>query len=204
MKAIGPAGFRWFPRGAEVKRYDEAALEVGVASYDKAVVAAGNVAVKNEVQVVGYFAKSNKPVFNYLVKGERLEGFLAEQVAKYKSILEGRAARAADRAKKMAEPVDLKVGDVLSSSWGYDQTNVEFWEVLELIGKRSVVIREIAQESIADSQGFMSDRVKPVLGKYVGEPMRKLVGPSGGVKVSNCASAYKCDPNESKYRSWYA
>lgn len=201
---IRAAGYRWFPKDAVRADHPEAGLEVGIASYERAKVAAGNVALKGEYQVVGYFAKSNKPAFNYLVKADRLEGFLAEQVAKYKSILDGRAARAAERAAKLAEPQPYKVGDVLYSSWGYDQTNVEFYEVVDVVGKRSVVVRELAQEAIAGSEGFMCSRVKPVLGKYVGEPMRKLVGPSGAVKVSNCASAFPCDPNESKYSSWYA
>ena len=33
-----------------------------------------------------------------------------------------------------AERDGLKVGDVLRSSWGYDQTNVDYYEVVELVG----------------------------------------------------------------------
>jgi len=53
-----------------------------------------------------------------------------------------------------------KVGDILVSSWGYDQTNVDFYAVTKVSGKR-VWIREIA----ADYQetGFMSGKTWPAM-----------------------------------------
>ena len=37
----------------------------------------------------------------------------------------------------------VKVGDIFESSWGYDQTNVDFFQVVKLVGKTSVRVREV-------------------------------------------------------------
>ena len=38
------------------------------------------------------------------------------------------------------KPHSLKVGDILYCSWGYDQTNVDYFKVSEVIGKRKIKI----------------------------------------------------------------
>mgnify|MGYP001588521021 CR=1 FL=1 len=47
--------------------------------------------------------------------------------------------QAAAKKAKMAEPIKLAVGDVLRSSWGYDQSNIDYYEVVALKGKRGDV-----------------------------------------------------------------
>ena len=39
----------------------------------------------------------------------------------------------------------LKVGDILSSSWGYDQTNVEFYEIVGTRGRGVLIRRPTSQ-----------------------------------------------------------
>jgi hypothetical protein len=43
-----------------------------------------------------------------------------------------------------------KVGDVVMNTWGYEQTNVEFYQVLEVKNK-SLVVREICADVVKDS-----------------------------------------------------
>jgi hypothetical protein len=76
---------------------------------------------------------------------------------------------------------DLKVGDVVRSSWGYDQTNVNHYQITKLIGKRTVEVRELAEHE--ESTGDMSGRVAPVWGEFVGEPMRRTVDRHGHVNI---------------------
>lgn len=38
----------------------------------------------------------------------------------------------------------IKVGDIFYTSWGYEQTNIDFFQVVALKGKTQVVIREVA------------------------------------------------------------
>lgn len=68
------------------------------------------------------------------------------------------------------------VGDILNTCWGYDQTNREFFEVVEVKGKW-LILREIAQERVGD--GFCSGKCVPLPGQYVGEPIRRLAGEHG-------------------------
>ena len=54
-----------------------------------------------------------------------------------------------------------QVGDILVSTWGYDQTNVDFWRVVGLTpsGKSARII-PVAQRVVDYSQG--SEQVVPV------------------------------------------
>lgn len=76
---------------------------------------------------------------------------------------------------------DLQVGDVVRSSWGYDQTNVNHYQVTKLIGKRTVEVRELAKHQ--DATGHMSGRVAPVWGEFIGEAMRRTVDKYGHVNI---------------------
>ena len=38
---------------------------------------------------------------------------------------------------------DVKVGDIFACSWGYEQTNVDFVQVVELKGKSSAIVRGV-------------------------------------------------------------
>ena len=53
-----------------------------------------------------------------------------------------------------------KVGDILHHSWGYDQTNCDFYQVVE-VKKASVVLRPIYAKPVEGSQGFMSESLMP-------------------------------------------
>jgi hypothetical protein len=97
----------------------------------------------------------------------------------------------------MPNPVDLgvKVGDIFYSSWGYDQTNVEFYEVVRLTGA-SVVVREVAQQ--VERSSPPQDYVVPVPGDYIGPEMTKRIqngGPDGKhyFTVNSSASAWLWD-----------
>lgn len=63
----------------------------------------------------------------------------------------------------------FNVGDILYQSWGYEQTNIDFFEVVEKLPK-SVKLRPISQIIVEGSEGFMSEYVKPHKGNYTGSP----------------------------------
>ncbi len=73
----------------------------------------------------------------------------------------------------------LEVGDVLVASWGYEQTNVDYYLVTKLVGKRSVQLIEIGAK-IVDS-GDMTGKCVPDLDKKIGEPFTKLVSGYDGL-----------------------
>lgn len=116
---------------------------------------------------------------------------------------------------------DYNVGDILCNSWGYDQTNVEWFEVVALAGKSMVVLREIESRVVPGSEGFMSGSVVPVPGAYRVErvmdydkmqpvererpPLRKRVDKYGRVDIHSASfgRASKWD-GKPEYSSHYA
>jgi hypothetical protein len=75
--------------------------------------------------------------------------------------------KAAQRKEKAAWVHDVKVGDVFRCSWGYDQTNIDYYEVTALIGKTMCDVRELKQE-IHETE-FMQGKCIPTPGKYAME-----------------------------------
>lgn len=83
--------------------------------------------------------------------------------------------------KTAQQQTDLAIGDVLVASWGYDQTNYDYYQVTRLVGKRSVEIRELGQSKV-ETNWLQGDCV-PLKNRFIGEPMIKRVSANGSVKV---------------------
>lgn len=60
----------------------------------------------------------------------------------------------------------VKVGDIFSYSWGYEQTNVNYFQVVALKGKTQVIIREIAYKT-TKTNGLDSYMVAPCKDKFL-------------------------------------
>ncbi len=66
---------------------------------------------------------------------------------------------------------DIKIGDVFVETWGYDQTNVDFFEVIRTMPKTVEIVRIRAEEV-----GVGHDvKLVPKLGHSIGQRRRKLV-----------------------------
>lgn len=68
--------------------------------------------------------------------------------------------------KEQKNYLGIKVGDIFCFSWGYEQTNINYFQVVTLKGTKQVVIREIAYE-IIETTGFESHKVKPCKNKFL-------------------------------------
>lgn len=147
-----------------------------------------------------------------------------ERLAVARDITNGEVAPAVAAPAKKKEKVNkygVKVGDLFYISWGYEQTNVDFFQVIELKGEASVIVREVYPKMIeekavsgmsadrryevpeeilpaASRSTFISDNEKGVLKristKYYNEPHFSIG--SGG----HTARPYK---GEEVYVSWY-
>lgn len=62
----------------------------------------------------------------------------------------------------------VKVNDVFISSWGYEQTNIQYFQVVRIAGKTMIEVREIEKESI-DNPHYMCATVKPKLNCFKNE-----------------------------------
>jgi hypothetical protein len=78
--------------------------------------------------------------------------------------------------KKAEKENTFKVGDILDTCWGYDQTNREWFEVVEVKGQW-LVLREIAGKRSVD--GRDRGQTVPMHGQYIGEPIRRMAKGSG-------------------------
>ncbi len=145
--------------------------------------------------------KARKPFAYYRFRSpERRSEWIAEQKVEEDAREEYKAKRKAEDAEKLAEMVArVQVGTILYTSWGYDQTNVEFFEVVARKGKRTAVLREIAADQ--EQTGFMSGKVTPRPGGYIGDPIERRIGPYG-LRIDDVRSAWVHEGG-AKGNSWY-
>ncbi len=94
-------------------------------------------------------------------------------------------------ANNGAKPRALEVGDVLRASWGYEQTNIDYFLVQALKGKTQVIVTEIGSDII--QTGDMQGNCIPDPETLKGESMlRKADGDC--VKINDCVRARKMIP----------
>ena len=167
---------------------------------------------------VAFSGKRNKPDWNHTFKTEQqARDYIAKHAESRKRSEAFRAEQHAARYNVRAAD-HFKVGDCLHTSWGYDQTNVEFYKVVRVLAK-SVEVVAIAGKSVAGSQGFMSERVLPDPDNVIAvddkcswavqhNGIKRVVGGCNGeahVRIHRHSSGYKISPNsEGTYCSWYA
>ena len=145
----------------------------------------------------GFIGKRSKPDLNTRYGNEERR---TEHVKQWMDgIAEHEQWKRDQKSKRQSFDHTLEVGDILYSSWGYDQTNIDFYEVTRTM-KKSVDIRKLAQTQ--EHTGFMSGTTEPVKGSYTGEKMLKRVGPGNTISIYSFASAYPWD-GQPKHNSWY-
>lgn len=107
------------------------------------------------------------------------------------------------------EATEVQVGDFFRSSWGYDQTNVDFYEVLKVSASgKSVKVRQV-QAGVVSDEGS-SERVAPIPGSvhpWHGEVMTKRLSYWNGqpkFRVASYANAYlwDCKPAYQTAAGW--
>lgn len=142
-------------------------------------------------------------------------------------LAEGKTGTAGKAPKASGNKYGVKVGDFFSASWGYEQTNVDYFQVVALVGASSVRVREVAPEiisleptcSMAEDRVYNLDRSRllPPCPSSVfindqekGDLKRLKSYAADGVSnpqfnLSSFASAYYCaNETEKQYVSWYA
>lgn len=124
------------------------------------VVYFGFNAWSNSPVFTGYYGRALKPAMNY-----RYNTVEARNKAMQRFI-EGAVKHASTRRKR--EPRALFVGDVLVSSWGYEQTNIDYYLVVKLIGASSASIVSIG--AMSKDTLFMQGKVIPNVNNITGEP----------------------------------
>ena len=103
-----------------------------------------------------------------------------------------------------------KMGDILYSSWGYEQTNIDWYQVTATTAK-TITVCQI--KSNCTETGFMCGETTPRPYEYIpGKTFTRKVTPSyctgsteskGRISLSSYESAAEWDGTP-KHNSWYA
>lgn len=143
--------------------------------------------VIDDIHAMGFSGKRAKPDFHFrFTSVARRDEYIAEYVAKLERNVE---AKAKAKAEKKAFVHNMEVGTILYDSWGYDQTNVDFYEVVRLVGKKSVVIREVASAYVGETGG-PSENVVAIAGDYISDEYgTKRVNEYNRVRMNSFSTA---------------
>lgn len=138
-----------------------------------------------------FYGKQAKPVWHFLFSTvERRDAKVQEGFAARRFSL---AYKAQQRQERKGAGRGLEVGDLLVASWGYEQTNVDAYQVTALIGSTMVELRPIRVEQVSGC-GFehYGDRgyCRPAKDAFKGQPFRK-VAKDGYVAIDSIRSASK-------------
>ena len=96
----------------------------------------------------------------------------------------------------------VNVGDIFVCSWGYDQTNIDYYKVLEVKNK-SVVISAIGQDRTYT--GPMQGECTPCPNVVVGEPITKRIiscGDNVSLKMTSYSWAYPWSGKTNHFTEW--
>jgi len=137
---------------------------------------------KGKPCVIGYKGRAKKPAFCYWYPNEEARD---NKVSEW---MESQASQ--KKARKESTERQLEVGDVLRCSWGYEQTNIDYYLVTKLVGKTSVEVAEIGQKPV--EAGDMYGQVLPDPENIVGEPFTKRAN-GKTIKINSFSWAHKKD-----------
>jgi len=99
---------------------------------------------------------------------------------------------------------DAKVGDIYVCSWGYEQTNIDYYQVVRVLPK-SVVVQAI--DSTRSYDGPMHGQSFPIANRFCGEErtVRLRVDGTGGTsfRVNSFSWAYPWNGKPSFFSEWH-
>lgn len=126
---------------------------------------------------MGYKIDSNYYFGNVDRMVQYIKRFIDDMIEAESNKLAHKTAKIEEK-NKIKDNIDkyLKIGDIFYDSWGYEQTNIDFYQVVKF-NNSSVWLRPIASESVENTAGHDSVNVKPVKDSFTGDgqPIRKLI-----------------------------
>jgi len=142
--------------------------------------------------------RETKPSLHYKFRTEHER---VDFISRQKTSADNDIFRANEQLKKnMLEAQKYCAGAILYSSWGYDQTNVDFYIILERVNNTVTLqqIGEIRQYDHSDS-----GKVSPDASKTFGEPFKRRINKYGYINLNSYSYCKLYDGNP-KYFSTYA
>ena len=103
--------------------------------------------IRNTLKANGFRWHKIKKLW-YAKQNEKREE-LARQICNGE-VVKAEPKKPAAKAEKKNK-YGVKVGDLFTASWGYEQTNNDFFQVIELVGSTSVRVREVYPEMLEET-----------------------------------------------------
>lgn len=171
---------RFIPQGStEVKDDQSSAV---VYTYEK----------NGKPVAIGYAGKGGKAKWHYNFRDEaQRQKYIDQFFASTRSSEQYRKEN--DRRKVAGVARGIEVGDILYTSWGYSMTIVDFYEVTQLVGNNSAIVRKIEQREAdgKESNGWTGHALG-VKGQFVGPDIKVTHIKNGQCKIEG-HYAYKWD-----------
>ena len=87
---------------------------------------------------------------------------------------------------------DSAVGDILYTSWGYEQTNIDFYEIVARRGKSTLALRKLKCSS--EDEGWCRHKVMPLKGQFAGDQtLTRRISKHGTAKIESYAWLHPWD-----------
>ena len=128
--------------------------------------------VKGNWGATAYRGARAKPVWRYWfdTQAER-DLYIAQFFA-----LRRKHAEALRQSKALRNrPHTIEIGHIFVEDWGYGQTNIKFYQVTRLVGRRTIEVRRIADLEVQPVIGHCAGKKIPLIDQFIGEATRHLV-----------------------------
>jgi hypothetical protein len=152
-----------------------------------------------------FIGKSTKPNANYYYNSiEKMESSLNEYKSRANSREEYKNEK---KAKKASFNPTSKVGDIFCNSWGYDQTNIDYYQIIEKPSTHYAIVRQINSKIIdttrsgdyvvSPNKGSFSERYP----KEIRVKIKNGYNGSEAFRVNSYSNAYSCSENETNHET---
>jgi hypothetical protein len=148
-----------------------------------------------KIRAFAFHGRSNKTDWNFIFKSpESMNAYIQDRANSWKAHNDRKAF---ERIEKKNSINPFIVGDIISRSWGYDQTNVDFYQVIKAT-KKQITVRAISAS--CEEDGYMCGHCVAIKDAFIAdaEPQRIGVDKYGSTKLGG-----KWD-GKPEYCSWYA
>jgi hypothetical protein len=157
---------------------------------------------------IAYGGKRSKPDWHFIFQSEQSRD---KKIADYFKSLSVSANMKQTEKEAQNKPHTLQVGQIVCNSWGYDQTNVDFYQITR-VSAHFIWLRRIGAD--LTETGFMSGYVTPKPNCFLEdspEEMHKVYtwddsqnGSYTGIGICFEHGSGSINTGEREYCSWYA
>lgn len=153
-------------------------------------------------QLMIWQPKAKKPFYNYLVNADQVARIIQEYSDRLDYHKQMKAEYKAHNAVTPEKLEQVKPGDIFYCSWGWEQTNIDFYKVIERKGKKVTVCSMSCEVVSTDS--WASGKKMP--GNTILEEQKTYTltfyGYEPQFKISSFETASKWDGKPKFYSEW--